>query len=221
MVFYDTTRPYDWDLTAADWAQVVVRVPMTVVEEQFGTDRAQLPTAVRVAADSAGGVVAGFFRDLARIQADAPGQAAVLAGSAVDLLSSAVRLAVGELPVGPPAQALSREQVLTFMRRRCADPGLTVDEIARACLVSRRTLYRLFDDVGESLSTVLRRMRVDGARALLTRDPSRSASSIAQSSGFASERHFFRAFRLEMGMTPGEYRLLATAPEGGYRRVTA
>lgn len=223
MVFYDTSRPYQWDLTAADWAQVVIRLPMTVVEEQFGTDRAHLPTAVRVAADSAGGVVAGFFRDLARIQGEAPGQAAVLAGNAVGLLSSAVRLAVGDLPTGQPAQALTREQVLSFMRSRCADPALTVDEIARSCLVSRRTLYRLFDDVGESLSAVLRRMRVDGARALLTRDPARPASSVALSAGFASERHFFRAFRLEMGMTPGEYRVLAAAAPGGgrLRGVTA
>src|SRR5690606_31488773 len=53
MVFYDTSRPYQWDLRAADWTQVVIRMPMAVVEERFGTDRAHLPTAVRVAADSA------------------------------------------------------------------------------------------------------------------------------------------------------------------------
>ncbi|MEU4646115.1 helix-turn-helix domain-containing protein [Nocardia fluminea] len=210
MVFYDTSRPYHWDLRG-QWSQVVVQTPLEVLRQQLGPGGSPLPTAVTVTADSAGGVVAGFFRDLARIQQSAPGHAAVLADNGVKLLASAVRLASGEIPSGEPAQALSREQVLSFMRTRCADPSLTIDDIARACLVSRRTLYRLFGDVEDGLSAVLRRMRVECARTLLTRDPSRATATVALASGFASERHFFRAFRLETGMTPGEFRMLASS----------
>ncbi|MEV6222846.1 helix-turn-helix domain-containing protein [Nocardia fluminea] len=210
MVFYDTSRPYLWDLDG-QWSQVVVQTPLEVLRQQLGPGVSPLPTAVTVAADSAGGVVAGFFRDLARIQQSAPGHAAVLADNGVKLLASAVRLASGEIPSGEPAQALSREQVLSFMRTRCADPSLTIDDIARACLVSRRTLYRLFGDVEDGLSAVLRRMRVECARTLLTRDPGRATATVALASGFASERHFFRAFRLETGMTPGEFRMLASS----------
>ncbi|MGW0328428.1 AraC-like ligand-binding domain-containing protein [Nocardia sp. NPDC003183] len=210
MVFYDTSRPYHWELEGP-WAQVVVQTPLEVLRQQLGPGGAPLPTAVTVTADSAGGAVAGFFRDLARIQQSAPGHATVLADNGVKLLASAVRLASGEIPSGQPAQALSREQVLSFMRTRCADPGLTIDDIARACLVSRRTLYRLFGDVEDGLSAVLRRMRVECARTLLTRDPGRATATVALASGFASERHFFRAFRLETGMTPGEFRMLASS----------
>ncbi|MFJ2665114.1 helix-turn-helix domain-containing protein [Nocardia fluminea] len=210
MVFYDTSRPYHWDLDG-QWSQVVVQTPLEVLRQQLGPGGFPLPTAVTVTADSAGGVVAGFFRDLARIQQSAPGHAAVLADNGVKLLASAVRLASGEIPSGQPAQALSREQVLSFMRTRCADPSLTIDDIARACLVSRRTLYRLFGDVEDGLSAVLRRMRVECARTLLTRDPGRATATVALASGFASERHFFRAFRLETGMTPGEFRMLASS----------
>lgn len=210
MVFYDTTRPYHWDLDGS-WSQVVARVPLALLGEHVPTDRSALPTAVTVQADSPGGVVAGFFRDLARIQQNAPEQATVLAANGVKLLASAITLAGGSVPSGSSAQALSREQVLSFMRARCTDAGLTVDEIARACLVSRRSLYRLFDETGDGLSTVLRRMRVECAQVLLIRDTGRSTASIAQASGFASERHFFRAFRVETGMTPGEYRLVTVA----------
>ncbi|MFD3744549.1 helix-turn-helix domain-containing protein [Nocardia sp. NPDC058633] len=210
MVFYDTSRPYRWDL-GGPWAQVVVQTPLEVLRRQLGSGFSALPTAVTVTADSAGGVVAGFFRDLARIQQSAPGHATVLAESGVKLLASAVRLASGEIPTGEPAQALSREQVLAFMRTRCADPSLTIDDIARACLVSRRTLYRLFGDVEDGLSAVLRRMRVECARTLLVRYPGRATATIAIASGFASERHFFRAFRSETGMTPGEFRMMATS----------
>ncbi|MFC9661396.1 helix-turn-helix domain-containing protein [Nocardia sp. NPDC127606] len=210
MVFYDTSRPYHWDL-GGPWSQVVVQTPLEVLRQHLGPGGSPLPTALTVTADSAGGVVAGFFRDLARIQQSAPGHATVLADNGVKLLASAVRLASGEIPSGQPAQALSREQVLAFMRTRCADPSLTIDDIARACLVSRRTLYRLFGDVEDGLSAVLRRMRVECARTLLARDPGRATATVALASGFASERHFFRAFRLETGMTPGEFRMLASS----------
>lgn len=222
MVFYDTTRPYHWDIDGS-WSQVVARVPLHLLREYVPTDRAAMPTAVTVSAESPGGVVAGFFRDLARIQQVAPEQATVLADNGVKLLASAVTLAGGALPTGQSAQALSREQVLSFMRARCTDPNLTVDEIARACLVSRRSLYRLFDEPGDGLSAVLRRMRVECAQLLLVRDTGRSTASIATASGFASERHFFRAFRLETGMTPGEYRLVTAHPgaRGEVGRYTA
>lgn len=219
MVFYDTTRPYHWDIDGS-WSQVVVQTPLSTLREHLGGESSELPTAVTVTAGSAGGVVAGFFRDLAPVSQTAPEQANVLADNGVTLLASAVKLMAGEIPAGPSARALSREQVLAFMRSRCTDPALTVDEIARACLVSRRSLYRLFDEVGEGLSTVLRRMRVERAQAMLVRDPARSTAAIAGAAGFSSERHFFRAFRVETGMTPGEYRQGA-APSEECRRFTA
>ncbi|MFC4124760.1 helix-turn-helix domain-containing protein [Nocardia rhizosphaerae] len=210
MVFYDTTRTYHWDLEGS-WEQVVARVPLDLLDEHLSIDRAALPTATTIPAGSAGGVVAAFFRDLARIQRSAPADAAVLAGSGVKLVASVIALAGGERPSGQSAQALTREQVLSYMRTNCGDPGLTVDSIAHACLMSRRSLYRLFDEQGEGLSTVLRRMRIERAKSMLALDTQRPAAAIAHASGFASERHFFRAFRVATGMTPGEYRLGATA----------
>ncbi len=208
MVFYDTTRPYQWDLRGP-WAKVVVQTPLEVLRQQLGSNRSPLPTAVTIPADSAGAVVAGFFRDLARIHQSDPGHASVLADNGVKLLASAVRMAWGDLPSSQSTQPVSREQVVAFMRTRCTEPSLTVDDIAHACLVSRRTLYRLFSDVEDGLSAVLRRMRVECARTLLAHEPGRATATIALASGFASERHFFRAFRLETGMTPGEFRIAA------------
>lgn len=72
MVFYDTTRPYHWDIDGS-WSQVVARVPLSVLGEHIPTGRDALPTATTVHAESPAGVVAGFFRDLARIQQSAPG----------------------------------------------------------------------------------------------------------------------------------------------------
>lgn len=49
-------------------------------------------------------------------------------------------------------------------------------------------------------------MRVRHAKMLLTRDRSLPPAAVGFAAGFASERHFFRVFQQETGMTPGDYR---------------
>ncbi|MBW0274391.1 hypothetical protein ATM97_09205 [Nocardia sp. MH4] len=86
-----------------------------------------------------------------------------------------------------------------------ADPDLTAQRIAAACGMSRRKLFRVIGDEGGP-TTLLRAMRVDRARELLTSAPERTVSSIARACGFTSDRNFYRVFRGETGMTPAEYR---------------
>ncbi|APE33285.1 hypothetical protein BOX37_04115 [Nocardia mangyaensis] len=205
MVFYDTSKPYNWS-SGLEFEQVVVQVPIRLLRERPGLGRLELPTAVTVPAASAAGVVAGFFCNLARVQQESPDQADVLARSALDLIGSAVLLTAGERPADTPADSLGRERAMVYLHDHYTDPDLTVDEVAHACYISRRTLFRIFDDTSESLSTTLRRMRVRHAKILLARDRSRSPAAVAFDSGFTSERHFYRVFRQETGMTPGEYR---------------
>ncbi len=220
MVFYDTSEPYHWTNGSGDWIggsayeQVVVQVPMRLLREQPGLEKLTLPTAVTVPADGAAGVVARFFRELARVRQQAPAEADVLAGNALGMIASAVRLAAGERPVDTPADALTREHVMVYLRKRCTDPELTVDEVAAACHISRRTLFRIFDG-GETLTAALRKLRVRHAQALLVAHPQSPSAAVAFGSGFATVRHFYRAFQRETGVTPGEYRrrrLTSAAP---------
>lgn len=211
MVFYDTSLPYRWTNGSGNWIdssefeQVVVQVPITLLREQPGLGTLNLPTAVTVPAVSAAGVVAGFFREFARVQRETPAEAELLADNALGLIASAVRLAAGERPVDTPADTLSREHVMVYLRKRCTDPELTVDEVAAACHISRRTLFRIFDG-GETLTAALRKLRVRHAQALLDHHPPYPPAAVAFGSGFATVRHFYRAFQRETGMTPGEYR---------------
>ncbi|GAB2510750.1 hypothetical protein GCM10027167_11150 [Nocardia heshunensis] len=104
-----------------------------------------------------------------------------------------------------------RTQILTYLRKSYTDPNLTIDEVAQACLVSKRTLYRVCEDIGGP-ALLVRRMRVEHARRLMRADPARSLSAIAAASGFATDRHFYRQFRQETGLTPGQFR---TERDGG------
>lgn len=205
MTFFDTSRPYNWT-EGESFEQINVQVPIRLLREQPGLGELAFPTAITVPAGSAAGVVAGFFRNLARIRDASPEQAALLSGSALDLIGSAVALTAGDPPVDRPADTLSRERAMAYLREHYANPDLTFDEVARACHISRRTLFRVFDGEPETLATTLRRLRIRHAEILLTRDPAPSPATVAFASGFASERSFYRVFQEETGMTPGEYR---------------
>ncbi|GGK57338.1 hypothetical protein GCM10011591_31840 [Nocardia camponoti] len=165
-----------------------------------------MPTGLRMGPDSAAGVVIDFVRNLARLNLSDTDRAAELAVHLPGLIVSAISLAAGELPNEEGARAMGVAQVLDFMRKQCGDANLTIDEIARGCLMSRRTLYRLFEGGEFGVMGRLWAMRVDRAKAMLKTHPGRSAAATAVLAGFASERQFYRVFRATTGMTPGQFR---------------
>ncbi|NNH71914.1 AraC family transcriptional regulator [Nocardia uniformis] len=210
MVLYSSGRKYHWDLDG-DWQKAVVQIPLDRLRDHSGLTLDDVPTVLALPGTSATGVVSRFFCGLADLQRTDPEQAAVLASPAMDLLVSAVTLAAGSAP--PTPDAFVREQVLDYMRAHCADPGLTVHRIAEGCMMSRRTLYRVFDDFEGGPAAVLRRMRVERACELLART-TLSIAAVANAAGFLTDRHFYRAFRTERGMTPAAFRVTDTVPFG-------
>ncbi|WP_181700701.1 helix-turn-helix domain-containing protein [Nocardia sp. GTS18] len=205
MTILDGSLPSLWDEAVA-FEQVLVQIPVGTLRERPGLSAVPIPAAVAIEPDSPAGVVATYFRNLARIRERAPAQAEILARSALDLLGSAVLLTAGVAPVDTPSDALSREHVMTYLRDNYTDPDLTADDIAAACHISRRTLFRLFAGPGESLNTTLRTLRLRHATRLLTNNHHLPTAAVAFASGFSSERHFYRVFHHETGTTPGEYR---------------
>ncbi|MEV6069760.1 AraC family transcriptional regulator [Nocardia sp. NPDC052001] len=205
IVFFDSARPIE-SRTTENSVSAIVRAPMHLVLEHAGLVRDELPIATPLPTTGALGVVAGFFRGLAELAPDETSRAATVLDSEIaGMLSSAVLLATGRNSPAPSDSLYTRQQVLAYLRKRYTDPELTVDEVAHACLVSRRTLYRLCEGFGGPAALV-RRMRVEHARRLLRADPNRPLAAIAAASGFATDRHFYRAFRDETGQTPGQFR---------------
>ncbi|MVU78912.1 helix-turn-helix domain-containing protein [Nocardia sp. ET3-3] len=205
IAFYDSALPIE-SRTTENATSTIVRAPLAAVLEHAGLAREELPIAKAMPTTGAMGVVADFFRGMAVLPADETDRAAnVLESQVTSMLSSAVLLANGHGSPAPADSLFTRQQVLAVLRRRYTDPDLTVDEVAHECLVSRRTLYRVCEDIGGPAALV-RRMRVEHARRLLRADPNRPLSGIAAASGFATDRHFYRAFRQETGVTPGQFR---------------
>jgi AraC-like DNA-binding protein len=199
MAFYDSTRPYTLHFDRP-FHQLVVQVPK---RELMVGDTRQL-TARRLGRGTPGAVVATFFESLFDAAKESPAQPPLLLPHAIGLFSAAASFAGLAEPGPDAADALVRQHTLDFLRSNLADPRLDMAAVARACNVSRRTLYRMFGE--EGIARRLRRMRIESAQAMLLNDPDRPVSSVAFACGFDSESGFYRAFRAATSMTPAEYR---------------
>lgn len=115
-----------------------------------------------------------------------------------------------------PGLAGGQASLLTAARRyidaRVADPALSAERVAAALGCSRATLYRAFEACGQAVGEWIRETRLSRARSLLERRPAISTARVAAYTGFASARHFHRAFKARFGMTPGEFRRQVTSP---------
>jgi AraC family transcriptional regulator, activator of mtrCDE len=89
-----------------------------------------------------------------------------------------------------------------------SDPGKpwTLEEMARACNMSRATFARLFmRAAGDTPAKILLQTRMARAAQWLAQD-TRSVGDIADAVGYQSEAAFSRVFKRTYGMGPGQYR---------------
>jgi AraC-like DNA-binding protein len=132
--------------------------------------------------------------------------------------AGAVRLAdeVGELVTTvasefagpePPTSAIRDQlaRVDAYIAEHLADRELTPSAIAAAHFMSTRQLHRLFAAHGDTVTSYIRRRRLERCRRSLAaaRAP---IAEIARRWGFPDPATFSRAFRNEYRTTPSDYR---------------
>ncbi len=84
--------------------------------------------------------------------------------------------------------------------------NITLEEVADRLYLSRNYFSTLFHkEFGMTFSQYLNDVRLKNVCNLLAND-GRSIAQIAESSGFNSEKHFYRIFKKQFGITPFEYR---------------
>jgi transcriptional regulator GlxA family with amidase domain len=92
------------------------------------------------------------------------------------------------------------------------DERLTAHDLARALMISPRTLHRrLKAATGESPRDFIDRIRFEATKALLATG-AYPVKQLAARAGYADEASFRRAFLRRAGMTPGAYRARANSP---------
>ncbi len=92
------------------------------------------------------------------------------------------------------------------------DERLTAHDLARALMISPRTLHRrLKAATGESPRDFIDRIRFEATKALLATG-AYPVKQLAARAGYADEASFRRAFLRRAGVTPGAYRARANSP---------
>jgi hypothetical protein len=120
-----------------------------------------LGTAVPV--DETGGLLFRHLEATLRVaQSLSPGSLSAAAGAVGDLMAAAL---AGLPPAEAAGGAALRSQVETFIELRLRDPDLGVRQIAAAHHVSRRTVYRLLEGIGDGVASAIRARRLDRCRA--------------------------------------------------------
>lgn len=144
------------------------------------------------------------FSQIAPSLTEAEGEAAIEAALLI------VERALGRETFASAAQVAAiyrtvHETAIRFISRNLLAPDLNVATIARACAVSRTTLYRAFDRHG-GVAGQIQRMRLDRAREALRlrRDGVPTVTDIAFDYGFSSQGHFSRAYRARFGYSPSD-----------------
>ncbi|WP_053078735.1 helix-turn-helix domain-containing protein [Methylobacterium tarhaniae] len=155
-------------------------------------------------------VIGSHLRSLADHAASLSPREADAALEALCLLMAGSDLREADPRVRAAAGASVHERICAHIDRHLDDPNLSPASIAAACRVSRATLYRLFGFEGGVMAYVAGR-RLDRAFTALSRpdDERTTIAQVAYRSGFTSETHFSRSFRVRFAMTPRDARRLA------------
>jgi AraC-like DNA-binding protein len=209
MAIYDIDRPYAIRLQGG-WRCTVIAFPRTALVASERFIDAMICRSAQIT-DGPGSVLIPLVASAVSRAESGRGAAAsdALMGLAcLDLLKAA--LAERELPQRPDAVRL---QVEAYIRAHIADAELSHSKVAAAHHMSERTLHRLFDESGQTVTELIRSYRLDGILSDL-RSPGSARDAISRIAarwGIHDMPHLTRAFRARYGMSPSEARQRGSA----------
>ncbi len=115
-------------------------------------------------------------------------------------------LASGSWEMNSAVVFAMRRRVERYIESQLEDPELLPASVARACDMSRSTLYRFFEPHG-GVMTYVKRRRLHRIRSILIANlDGRALADISEDYGFQSGAHFSREFRKEFDCSPSDVR---------------
>lgn len=216
LAIYDTQRPYTLTFDE-DFDVLVLLIPKHMVglsSEDIGDI-----TAVRLPRDHRlGQAVSPFLTHLGLLLPELDGPIAHrLATNVVDLLATMLADEVYSRPGGAPGDAARQlRRIHQFIDSQMANPDLSPAYVAAAHHMSVRSLHKLFETTGTTVSAWIKTRRLERCRRDLA-DPLIGAAPVAAIGarwGFTDPAHFSRAFRTEFGTSPAQYRKGGDDPAG-------
>ncbi|HCE10883.1 MAG TPA: hypothetical protein DEQ40_20200 [Oxalobacteraceae bacterium] len=207
---YDSTRPYSVNVLEPDSRFVVLFLPQSEayawgpeIPRLIGTALSGKGTA-EVALSAIGRLLDDQF------SLDSAGQM-VVQDSVVSLLAAAMRQ-TENADTAAQARAVNPrklEQIRAFIVEHISEPDLSAERIAQAFSMSRRSLYYLFDRMGQTPHAYVLGLRLEAARKSLgdARQADKTITQRAYEFGFSDAAHLSRAFHERFGMSPSSWRV--------------
>ncbi|MBB4134669.1 helix-turn-helix transcriptional regulator [Gordonia humi] len=206
LVFVATTSPFA-QATAAISDPAGLVIPLTMLGKHRAlAERQRRPINKRSALSrAAAGFIRRFAADTAAADMPLPSSDTELA--AVDLVTAALaELTVDDGYRLQDDALFNHQSALDLISRHHRDPEFTPDSIAAELHLSRRQLYRLFENTDQSLATRIADARVETAREMLLANPWLPIGNISAAAGFRSVATFRNRFKASHGVGPVEYR---------------
>ena len=198
----DNASPQTADTVAVLFPQSAIPLPQSKLKRLL---------AERLPSEGMASLLAQFLLQVAQHpERFRPSDAGQLGSMVLDLISATLAQHLDleqTLPAEARQQAL-RAQIDTFITEHLGDPDLNARTIAAAHHVSLRTVYRLWEGEGLSISELIRHRRLERCRRDLVNPilADRPIYAIAARSGFSDRAKFARIFRATYGMSPQAYR---------------
>jgi len=213
-VAWDSTRPARF-VVGEPLSKRSLLIPRAALDEVSGLTWVRAGVALE-GSSPATELLTSYLDVLSR-SLDRLGPAAVTAArnATLELFIGAVR-GDGEMAAGGAGSAL-RAAMDRYIERHLLDQPVSATALATAHGVSVRTVNRVFNATGQTVSEVVRVRRLARARDEVT-DGSSSIATIATRWGFADGSHFSRAFKAHYGSSPTDYREAAGAGRGAPTR---
>ena len=93
-----------------------------------------------------------------------------------------------------------------LLGRHIAEPQLSPNFVADLLGISVRHLHVLFEETRQSFAQTVTTLRIERSCRLLREAPAMTIAEIALASGFDSIATYYRVFRADRGVTPGDLR---------------
>jgi AraC-like DNA-binding protein len=100
----------------------------------------------------------------------------------------------------------AKDKISRYIEENYMQSSLSAKQVAHACGLSERQLYRILSHSGETFLDILRRIRLERACGRLRRELGTTICEISYDCGFSSPSFFSQVFRRSYGLTPERYR---------------
>ena len=207
MAIYASTDPYTLHLDD-DFSQTVLQIPATKLIERV--PNAEMLTARKIDGQTGIGklVRENILAFSEHVNSSNPMLQSVLQDTLIDLIATGLAAEGGhKIELSSPEQHVML-RAKSYIRSNLGDPMLDRNAVAAKIGMSVRRLNDLFSKEQDSISTYIRRIRLEAVASDL-KDPrfeQHSISQIAYRFGFSNMQNFSTTFRAHFGETPRAFR---------------